>query len=188
MSNLRVLREMRTQYHRVKARLSAYQLWERVLSPQDRRRLGGDLEKCYAELGTVGMWMKLRRVSQVRAILELALKLGFLSQETYHWLLHEVGHKPNAQEQSDRPDWQASTGELRWKGRVIRRVRILKNPANVQTVLAKFQRANWPARIKNPLRFGQQQLHQTLRSLNERLQKIRFHGQEGGQAITWEVL
>jgi hypothetical protein len=40
----------------------------------------------------------------------------------------------------------------------------------------------------NPLPHDPQQLHQALRSLNGCLKKIRFHAQEGGKAITWDLV
>jgi len=187
-SKSRVVTELETQYLRVKAAVSAADLWERVLSDQDRQQLGGDMQKCYRELGTVGMWMNLRGVSQARAIADLAMNLGFANQTTYQWLLREIGEEPNVQPHLDRPSWQASTGELRWRNQVIRRVRVMSSPSNIQVILDSFEKSKWAQRIANPLRLGQQQLHQAIRSLNEGLTGIRFHAQEGGQAITWEVV
>lgn len=60
------------------------------MTPQDRERLGGDLQEAY-KLGTAGMWMKPRGVSLPRAIADVALKLGFLREDDYHWLLREAG-------------------------------------------------------------------------------------------------
>ena len=183
----KVLEELQQQYLRIKMWVSAARLWERVLTEQDRHRLGGNLEECFSRLGTVGMWAELRAVSQPRAIADVAHELGCLDQTTYRWLLREIGEEPDAQAPPDRPSWTASTGELRWRGRVIRRVRVLARPSNIQTILDAFQAANWRPRILNPLGLGQQQLHQALRSLNRGLKQIRFHAQEGGQAITWET-
>ena len=102
MSNTRVMKELRIQLLHLKERVSARRIWERVFTPKDRTRLGGDLEKAYRELGTVGMWMKLRRVSQPRAIVELSHKMGCLSETTYGWLLREIGGKLDTPDQ-ERP-------------------------------------------------------------------------------------
>lgn len=80
----------RTNSLRIRAPISAERLWTRHMTPQDRERLGGDLQKAY-KLGTAGMWIKLRGVSLPRAIADVALKLGFLREDDYHWLLREAG-------------------------------------------------------------------------------------------------
>jgi hypothetical protein len=188
LSNPRVVEELETQYLRLKAAASAARVWERVLSEQDRQSLGGDLNTCWRQLSTVGMWMKLRGVSQPRAIAELAHKLGFIDQTSYQWLLREIGEKQDPQHPRDLPSWDESSGNLLWQTKVIRRIRVLASPSNIHIILDAFQRAKWKSKIKNPLRLGQQQLHQALRSLNQGLKKIRFHAQEGGKAITWEVV
>ena len=69
---------------------------------------------------------------------------------------------------------------------MIRPVRVLRNPSNIQHVLDSFESAGWPSRIDNPLGLGQEQLHQTLRSLNRGLKAIRFHAQEGAEAVVWQ--
>jgi len=87
----RALEELQEHYLRVKAAGSAVRLWERVLTPQDRNRLGGDLPTAFQDGGTVGMWMKLRGVSGNRALVEVAKKLNFLDEGTSEWLLRELG-------------------------------------------------------------------------------------------------
>jgi hypothetical protein len=134
-SNSRIAEELQDQRLRVGAFVSAARLWERVLSKRDLQRLDDNLERCYAQLGTVGMWRRLRRVSQARAVADLAHVLGFLDQTNYRWLLRGIGEKPKAEEQRDRPHWQAATGELRWRSRVVRRLRILSRPTNIQIIL-----------------------------------------------------
>jgi hypothetical protein len=187
-SNPRIVEELRTQYYRVKAAVSAARLWEQILTERDRRRLGGDLEAIWKRLGTVGMWSKLHGVSQEQAILELGHKLGWLEQTKYEWLLREIGIKAGSSSASLIPEWNSSTGELRWQGQVVCRIRIMGKPSNIQAIAAAFQEEDWSGRIQNPLRGGQEQLHQSLRSLNKGLKKIRFHAHEGGHAITWQIL
>ncbi len=76
---------------RVSPPFSALRLWERVLTEQDRARLGGDFQRAFAELGTVGMWMKLRGVSKERALIEVAKRIGFITDETQEFLLRGIG-------------------------------------------------------------------------------------------------
>jgi hypothetical protein len=76
----------------------ALRLWERCLSPQDQERLGGDFEEAYRSYGTAGMWARLRGCTPQRAVVEVAKKLGFLTDEDYTWLLREIGEILDAEE------------------------------------------------------------------------------------------
>jgi hypothetical protein len=134
------------------------------------------------------MWQQLRGVSQIRAVIDVAYNLGTMNEQTHRWLLRETGeHKrPN----SDLPDWRPDErGQLFFRGKPIRRVRIISTRSNIQRILDAFQKACWPHRIENPFpKVDQHQLHQTLRSLNRGLSKIRFGSQEGGRAVIWCLL
>jgi hypothetical protein len=96
--NRKVVEELRAVSLQVRPATSALRLWERALSEQDRARFAGDFATAYAEHGTVGIWMKLRGVSPERALIEVAKKIGFISDETQDFLLRGVG------EISDDPD------------------------------------------------------------------------------------
>lgn len=87
------VQELRAQYLRVKSPAAALRMWERLLTEQDRKRLGGDLEKAYRAHSTAGMWMRLRGVSLERAVVDLAYGLGFLTESTRDWLLRELGQR-----------------------------------------------------------------------------------------------
>jgi hypothetical protein len=180
-----VVDALRTAYARVKPFTSARRLWERVLSDDDKLQLGGDLQKSYKRLGTVSIWMETRHVSFTRAVVEVAGEIGFLDESTYRWLLREIGDEPP---QPGRPFWDVTTGKLQLGKKVIRSVRVMSNPTNIHQILEEFQLQQWPSRVDNPFGSDQQQLHQTLRSLNHGLEKIRFRAQEGGEAVTWERL
>jgi hypothetical protein len=185
-SNSEVIEELQRLALCIQPLVSAERLWERVLSDGDRRRLGGDCRASYATLGTAGMWKELHGGSPEQVVLEVARKLGFVDQTTYEWLLRAVGKNAPAVPRPDRPVWNGATGELRWKSRVIRRVRAFTQASNIHVILTAFERQGWPDRIDNPLPLGQQQLHQTLRSLNRGLRGMRFHALNGGRVITWK--
>lgn len=184
--NPKVAQELQTQSLRIKPPVAATRLWERVLTERERQQLGGSLDACYPRLGTAGMWMRIRGVSLERAVIEVARELGFLDQPTATWLLREVGEELPRSPSASLPAWDRKSGTLRLGKRIIRRVRVMKQPSNIQQILDAFQAAGWPTRVANPLSLGQQQLHESLRSLHRGLKKLRFRSQEGGQAITWE--
>jgi hypothetical protein len=182
-----VIEELRTHLARVAVRPSAERLWNRLLTDEDRQRLGGDFDAAYSASGTVGMWMGLRGVSRPKAIADVAQALGLLDDTTHRWLLKEIGEPLQAHPRRDVPSWRPDLGQLLWGDRVIRDVRVMRKPSNIQLILDAFEAANWPPRIDDPLPDGpnQHRLHLTLQSLNSGLEVIRFHAQEGGSAIYW---
>jgi hypothetical protein len=180
-----VVDALRTAYARVKPFTSARRLWDRVLSDDDKLQFGWNLQTSYERLGTVRMWMETRHVSFTRAVVEVAHEIGFLDQPTYTWLLRKIGDELP---QPGRPFWDVATGKLCLGKKVIRSVRVMSNPTNIHQILEKFQLQQWPPRVESPFGTDQEQLHQTLRSLNRGLEKIRFRAQESGEAVTWERL
>lgn len=68
----------------------AARLWHEFLSPSDHRRLGA-LEKWYPKPGTVGIWTKLRRVTPIKALMDLVDAFGLADKMKYQWLQREWG-------------------------------------------------------------------------------------------------
>jgi hypothetical protein len=180
--------QLQTQYHRVKPFVSAALLWERVLTADERERLGNDLAASYRELGTVGMWKNIRGGSDLRALIEIAFALNLLNETDHDWLVREIGEELDQPKlRSGRPTWDRCQGRLFFGGNVIRSIRTMKGPSNIHVILEAFEKRAWPIQIDNPLRNGQQQLHQALRSLNTKLSGIRFHASGGGTIISWKI-
>jgi len=92
--SLRAREELETNAQRIRAAVSARDLWEHVLTEAERQRLGGHLETAWRQHGTAGMWQKLRRVSAGRAVVDVARELGFLDERRHRWLLRELGEDP----------------------------------------------------------------------------------------------
>jgi hypothetical protein len=180
--------ELETIALRLRPEFMAERLWNRVLTASDQRKLGGDLQKCYSELGgTLGMWIKVRPHSnKARAVADLAKSLGIVDATTYQWLLREIGGRAIAEPTQDVPRWDAGTGELRFRGVVVLHVRPMKRPSNKQLIVVAFHKAKWRRSVANPLPGDQQQLHQALYYLNDGLKGISFHSREGGKKIAWK--
>jgi hypothetical protein len=88
--------EWQTAYLRVKGTAAALRLWDRVLTADDRQRLGGDLEAAYARHhGAVGMWRHLRGVSLPRAVVDVGVRTGFLDADSGRVLLRVIGEEPD---------------------------------------------------------------------------------------------
>lgn len=89
----------------------AERLWERVLTHDDRRRLGGDLERAWRRChGTAGIWMHLRGVSYSRAVVAVATRCLGLDADTGAALLRELGEIPN--DPVDAVEWAVQAGHL----------------------------------------------------------------------------
>jgi hypothetical protein len=173
----------------LKAEFSAGLMWDRLLTEPERRRIGSDFIKAWRKHGTIGMWMKVRRGTAVQGIVEVARGLDLITEMNAKWLSQEIGEQKPLNPISDRPQWHQEIGELRFGDRLIRRVRTMHEPTNIERILNAFEATGWPTEIENPLPYGQlqQQLHQALRSLNKNLKKIRFHSRSGGHFIFWDV-
>lgn len=87
----RAIQELQTAYLRISAPMSAQRLWERVLTPCDRARLGGNFPQAWSTRGTIGMWIDLHGVSGERATIDVAKHLNLLDDATAQWLLREIG-------------------------------------------------------------------------------------------------
>lgn len=88
--------EWQTAFLRVKGSAAALRLWDRVLTAEDRRRLGGDLEEAYTRhSGAVGMWRYLRGVSLPRAVVDVGVRTGFLDADRGRELLRVIGEEPD---------------------------------------------------------------------------------------------
>jgi len=75
-----------------------------------------------------------------------------------------------------------------FKGKRIRKVRVMARPSNIQKILDKFESVSWAQGIDNPLNVRDpQQLHQAVWSLNSGLKRIKFRVIQGGQKLSWEV-
>lgn len=122
------------------------------------------------------------------AVIEIGERCEFISAETAKQLRDELGLRvvsKNSKHGAAKPHWNDSTGELTFDSEIVRRVRLTSQPSNVRTILRAFQKEKWRRRIENPL-VDQHCLHQTLRSLNKGLQKLRFRAAEAKYAF-WEV-
>lgn len=85
-------RDWDTAYLRVKGKIASVRLWDRVLTAEDRQRLGKDLDAAYLRhRGAVGMWVFLHGVSVPRAVVAVAVRIGFLDVGTGQALLRALG-------------------------------------------------------------------------------------------------
>ena len=146
--------------------------------------------------GTVGLWCRARGTSWNRGIADVAHALGFLDQASRDALVAAL--PPQDQAAADRaairarreaaPSWNATLGELRYRGAVIRVVK--PEAGNLRAILTAFETDGWPAEIYDP--FPQDDASDRRRravaTLNEGLRGIRFSSTGGGRKIGWKPL
>lgn len=179
---------LRTGASRISPDDVAERVWDELFHAKDRAILGRDLNKAWKQSGTAGMWMKTRGCSLEEAVIEIGEQFEFISVVTAKRLREELGllaAKGSKPSSTEKPRFDDSTGKLTFSGEPVRTLRLTANATNIRCVVRAFQAAKWRRKIKNPLN-SQHQLHETLRSLNNGLEKLRFRATEGNYA-TWEV-
>lgn len=166
--------------------------WERVLTPEDQRLLGS-FDAAFKTGGTIAVWSSLRGTTAERAIVDVALSLNLTDATTANWLLRELGESPiEAPNPSndEAPSWGKESRELRYRGRVIRRILRPNQARNIVLLLDEFQKAGWPLRIDDPLPDGPdpERLRKTIGTLNTGLDVIVFYADGTGQGIGWRPI
>lgn len=186
---LRVQRALEQAYRRVLLVESKQLFWERVLSNAERARLGHPDAAFKKFGGVVGVWRELYGGSQPRAIIDAAVRLKHLDPEDRTWLLEAVGESPDQPQlaQTPRPHWDRGNGRLTFQKKLVRRRVRITSVSKIDRILDAFQAKDWPESIVSPLTCGQQEAHDSVRSLNKGLRKIRFHVSDSGKSIYWEL-
>jgi hypothetical protein len=128
--------------------------------------------------------MRLRKVSQCRAILDLALANDLLTDAPYRRLLREIGYGEPEPRPTKRPSWDVTTGTLRFENAALRTFKSQSRAKNQVAILEAFERHNWTPRVPNPLPPGQRS-HDAVQGLNRKIKKIIFHVEDDGRQISW---
>lgn len=80
---------------------SGSKLWDDVLTDADRTALGGDLLAAHGRYGTIGMWARVRGITnRNRALVEVAYELGFLDELGRKRLVFELNQDESLVEQA----------------------------------------------------------------------------------------
>ena len=163
-----------------------------VLTEDDRRQLGDDYQASFQKLGTIDMWRALKSGTLIKATLDVAFEIGFLTDRSYRWLLRETENEGQHVERTPgqtiaRPTWDRDTGTLSWGADVVGKFRIQREASQTEQILNAFQAADWAVRVENPLaNLLRVQVAQALRYLNGEQSVIRFHAQESSRYLRWE--
>jgi hypothetical protein len=162
-------------------------LLEKVLKPQERRTLKGEKGgRNYVSLKhTLSVIASSRQLTLERAALELARAVDIIGIGKYERLRTAIG-EPVTQSLHDVPQWDAKSLELRFRGKVIRR--LSPRAKNCKRILSAFDTDGWPPRIESPLASGRNssKLREAVRTLNGGLSAIRFYCDGTGEAVTWQ--
>jgi len=129
--------------------------------------------------------MKLRNISQPRAILELGLALEYLTESKYRRLLRAIGEGEPEKKPPKRPVWNEKDRMLTIDTTVLIKFTSLARPKNQVAILDAFERSKWKSGVTTPLRKGQC-THDAVHALNARQDKINFQVENDGTWITWK--
>lgn len=185
----RTREETQVHFLRVAHPAAAAELWDKWLTPKDRKKLGNNLYRAMDECKTsVGMFMKARNVDFVEATLHVATYLG-LREADRDRLLREWGLLGRGPANDQRLKWDFEAGKLYWGRELIRTVKLYneEKPSNVQVLIEAFEVENWPEVIDSPFLF-QSTLHATIRAVRKGLTRITFSSAAGGAKCRWELL
>src|ERR1700722_14605728 len=104
--------------------------------------------------------------------------MELIGETTRNRLLRALGPDRSAAKGRSQPEWNRDTRELRYRGKVIRRISATTRAPRIIAILDAFQAKGWPSRVDDPLPGGHDsvRLHGAIRGLNKGLQMIRFGG------------
>lgn len=131
--------------------------------------------------------MKVRHVDQVEAILTVAHLVGFLRDLDRDRLRREWGLPAQSSPNDQRPTWNPETGKLYWGRQLIRTIRLIRPPSNLQILIEAFEAENWPEVIDSPFQYADK-LYDALRGLKTGLTRIAFSAVAGATRCRWDVM
>ncbi len=179
-----VIEELQALTVKLKGAVVGKRIWEVVLSHHEQ----GQVELVeFLKYHPVDTYVRLRRVSKTRAVLDLAHRIDLLTDRQYEQLLARIGEVDR--NSGDKPNWNPDRLELAVRGQVIRAIRSRNVAGNVVRVLDTFEELAWPDRIDDPLPGGadEERLRDTVKSLNKDLSGIRFRADGTGKGIIWDL-
>lgn len=181
--------------HRIQNMTAGQKLWHERFTAADRAVFTEPWPAVWASnRGTVGLWCRARGTSWNRAIAEAAHTLGFLDQASRDALVASL--PPEDQAAADLaairarrevvPSWHKGLGELRYRGEVIREVKL--EAENLRTILDAFETDGWPEQIYDPFPpdDASDRRRRAVATLNAGLRGIRFVSTGNGRKIAWK--
>jgi hypothetical protein len=166
------------------------QIWERALTPAEREQLGRDFRSYFDQHGPklIEACVQLRNTTPLPAMVELGYQVGHLPESRRDWLLRELG-EASPQSSNLTPHWDREKSVLKLGDETIREIKRPKTAKNIVAILDAFQEEGWPYKVDDPLPGGPNgvRLARAIRSLNDNLRQIKFHGDGSGEGISWDV-
>ena len=127
-------------------------------------------------MDVVKMWAQSQKITETRAVIEIARLIGLISEAEAIGLRRQIGDQSGVGLQSDKPHWDSDRGELQLGGQLARKISKPSFATNIVPILDAFQKQRWRARINNPLPgiADSQRLREAIASLNEGLKLPAF--------------
>lgn len=172
------------------------ELWANGFTDADRAKFEGPPSEVLMMHKVPVLWHLARGTpTWNECIVEVAYALGFIHGPRREKLLADLGSKilkrsSSSGQAKTLPHWDRETRELRYRGKVVRRVARPKQAGNIVPILDAFEAAGWPPRIDDPHRAGRKGadgLRRDVSSLNEGLDtsRMKFASDGTGTGIVW---
>lgn len=182
-----IRQRLRILADRLRTPIVRRKVWDLLTAAEQRRvrrskTIGPDI---------VDIWRKIKRVSDLRTVVDMAYEAELILPKEYERLLVEIGERrqrrKGAKGKEPPPKPLYKDGVLEYDGVIVRRVRQFRKPSRVQIVLTSFQARGWPRRIRNPFADAEdsQTVYQAVHSLKHNLTDIDFQVQDSGRHIAW---
>jgi hypothetical protein len=90
----------------------------------------------------------------------------------------------------DSPRWARSTGTLTYRGQVAKRIKNVEQAKRVVAILDEFQQFGWTEHIESPFSGGKNSslIRETVKSLNDGCELIKFAADGNASGITWRPM
>jgi hypothetical protein len=164
-----------------------------TLTSQEAKRIKVDLvrDRKIAEPSALQMWSHLRGCEGKQELVDLALRLDFITFGQHQQLqesLGSIGKLPHNEKRApQKPSWDERAGELRYDGKCIRKVKS-GSKYRILLLLRAFEGQGWPRTIDSPPELPYRDVVSSLvHSLNQHLSTIKFSCRtvQGRTIVSW---
>jgi hypothetical protein len=172
---------------RIRGPYAFEKLWHQLDSKQQALfayDMNGAYEQCNKDVVT--LWLQIQGGTYPESLIEVAYKLGFLTEHAYASVLPRfVSQKNSKVTKPNRPFFDRYGGELLVEQKTILKVRNGTRESGSWLVLGEFQECRWAKSIKNPLEYLNADIPAVIRNLNRRQKTIRFRYLKSTNEISW---
>jgi len=172
---------------KVQVASAAIAVLDSLFANKERESLWGDAYKAWKEHGhTAGIWRKARELTPAGTVVDIGYDFDWLDTPTRVQVIKALGEEL---QRSVLPQWLKSTGEVWFRGSVVRRIARPLQAKKIVAILDTFEEMGWPRHIDDPITSGRpysEARRRAIESLNKGLTDIRFFCAGDGERFCWK--